>query len=56
MRTRLPGHESRRRRALRMFCPQCGAFPLHRCIGTRGNLRSALHRDRYAAAEGEVPA
>lgn len=56
MRMKLPGQESRRRMAMRRFCPHCGALPSRPCVGTRGNIRSALHRDRYAVAEGEIPA
>ena len=52
----IPGKSSRRREALLVLCPTCGALPKHSCIGTRGNIRTALHADRYAEASGERPA
>lgn len=48
--------DSRRRAAMARMCPTCGALTKRPCIGTRGNIRTALHRDRYAVAQGETPA
>ena len=52
----IPMRDSRRRAAVHIMCPTCGALPRFLCVGTRGNVRSALHRDRYAASKGQVPA
>ncbi|WP_445321520.1 zinc finger domain-containing protein [Novosphingobium sp. MBES04] len=56
MRQYLPGHVSRRRAALDVSCPQCGALVHRPCIGVRGAIRRALHQDRYAKSEGQIPA
>ncbi|WP_460986390.1 zinc finger domain-containing protein [Sphingobium sp. TomTYG75] len=51
-----PMKDSRRRAAVHVMCPTCGSLPGFLCHGTRNNVRSAIHRDRYAAAKGELPA
>lgn len=51
-----PMKDSKRRKAVFVMCPTCGALPQFLCVGTRGNVRSAIHRDRYAKARGEMPA
>lgn len=51
-----PMKDSKRRNAVFVMCPTCGALPQFLCVGTRGNVRSAIHRDRYAKARGEMPA
>lgn len=51
-----PRRDSKRRAAINVMCPQCGALSKFLCVGTRGNIRNALHRDRYAKAGGELPA
>lgn len=56
MRQFLSGTESRRRMAMRVSCPHCGALINHPCVGARSNVRRALHQDRYAKALGQVPA
>lgn len=48
-----PRRDSRRRKAVSVMCPTCGALPGFLCHGTRGNLRVALHADRYARQRGE---
>lgn len=48
--------DSKRRAAVFTMCPTCGALPRFLCVGTRGNVRSAIHRDRYAKSKGELPA
>lgn len=48
--------ESSKRRAIRQFCPTCGAIPSFPCTGSRGKQRISIHRDRYAVSRGEVPA
>jgi len=57
MREKLPEiRDSVRRKAMALMCPTCGALPKRPCIGTRGNIRIALHADRRAASRGERPA
>lgn len=51
-----PMKDSKRRAAVLVICPTCGALPKFLCVGTRGNVRSAIHRDRYAKARGDQPA
>lgn len=51
-----PKKDSQRRGAIVVMCPTCGALPSFLCIGTRGNVRNAIHQDRYAKARGEQPA
>jgi hypothetical protein len=53
MREYLPEKDSARRSALRTSCPTCGALADRPCIGPRGNIRVAIHADRYAKARGE---
>lgn len=55
-RNTIPTRDSRRRAAALVMCPVCGALPKFLCVGSRGNIRSALHRDRYAASKGQTPA
>ena len=55
MREYLSGKESARREAGKVSCPTCGALKNHACIGTRGNVRKAMHADRYAKARGVMP-
>lgn len=52
----LPMKESARRAALATMCPTCGALAKNPCVGTRGNVRTAIHRDRYTKVNGETPA
>lgn len=52
----LPMKESKRRMAMLGSCPTCGALTKRPCVGTRGNIRIALHADRYAKAREEKPA
>lgn len=51
-----PTKDSRRRKAIFVMCPTCGALPEYLCMGPRGNVRSAIHQDRYAKSRGEQPA
>lgn len=51
-----PAKDSRRREAVFVLCPTCGALPKFLCVGTRGNIRTAIHRDRYDKTRGQVPA
>lgn len=51
----LPMKASARREAGKVSCPTCGALQNHPCIGTRSNIRKAMHADRYAKARGEMP-
>ena len=52
----LPEKNSRRRMAMLGTCPTCGALAKRPCVGTRGNIRIALHADRYAKSNRETPA
>lgn len=56
MRQTQPRKDSRRRAASLVMCPTCGAMPKFLCVGTRGNIRSAMHIDRIAVSKGEAPA
>jgi len=47
---------SKRAIAMGVYCPSCGAVPKRPCVGSRGNIRTAIHADRYALARGERPA
>ena len=47
---------SRRLRAIREFCPTCGALPRFSCARANGRQRIAIHVDRYAVADGKMPA
>lgn len=54
-REHLPMKDSARRMAGKVSCPTCGALQNHPCIGTRSNIRKAMHADRYAKSRGEMP-